>query len=302
LALAQWLVRPEHPLTARVMVNRIWKHHFGRGLVVTLANFGHTGARPTHPELLDWLAREFIRQGWSVKAMHRLLMTSAAYRQSSTRTAALEKADPENRLLGRMPLKRMEAEVLYDALLQVALRLDARPLDPPDPVEVRPDGLVTPVGTERGWRRSVYVLQRRKELPTLLESFDLPQMTPNCIERVQTTVASQALNLMNDAQVRQLAGAFARRVAQEAGADPARRIERAYWIALSRPPTPEERTIGVRALAELTQAWARVGPACRAGPKEVPLGKRDLPEDPADRALATFCHALLNSAAFLTVD
>jgi hypothetical protein len=288
LALAQWLVRPEHPLTARVMVNRIWKHHFGRGLVPTLANFGHTGTRPTHPELLDWLAREFIRQGWSVKAMHRLLMTSAAYRQSSARTPILEKADPENRLLGRMPLKRMEAEVLYDALLQVALRLDPRPFDPPNPVEVRPDGLVTPVGTERGWRRSIYVLQRRKELPTLLESFDLPQMTPNCIERVQTTVASQALNLMNDALVRELAGAFARRVAEEAGADPARRIERAYWIALSRPPTMEEHTIGVRALAELTQAWAQQS--------------RPGPADPADRALATFCHALLNSAAFLTVD
>jgi hypothetical protein len=315
LALAQWLVRPEHPLTARVMVNRIWKHHFGRGLVATLANFGHTGARPSHPELLDWLAREFIHpspqplspegradpesplsprgrgvgvRGWSVKAMHRLLMTSAAYRQSSARTPILEKADPENRLLGRMPLKRMEAEVLYDALLQVALRLDTRSLDPPDPVEVRPDGLVTPIGTERGWRRSIYVLQRRKELPTLLESLDFPQMTPNSIERVQTTVASQALNLMNDALVRELAGAFACRVAKEAGNDPARRIERAYWIALSRPPTPEERTVGVGALAELTQAWAKQSRPGRG--------------EPADRALATFCHTLLNSAAFLTVD
>src|SRR5262249_56750971 len=115
LALAQWLVRPDHPLTARVMVNRIWKHHFGRGLVATLQNFGQTGARPTHPELLDWLAQEFVRQGWSVKAMHRLLMTSTVYRQSSARTPVIEKRDPENRLLGRMPLKRMEAEVLYDA-------------------------------------------------------------------------------------------------------------------------------------------------------------------------------------------
>src|SRR5262245_33287313 len=104
LALAQWLVRPDHPLTARVMVNRIWKHHFGRGLVATLQNFGHTGALPTHPELLDWLAQEFVREGWSAKAMHRLMMTSATYRQSSARTPLLEKNDPENRLLGRMPL------------------------------------------------------------------------------------------------------------------------------------------------------------------------------------------------------
>ncbi|MBI1917859.1 MAG: PSD1 domain-containing protein [Planctomycetes bacterium] len=297
LALAQWLVRPDHPLTARVMVNRIWKHHFGQGLVSTLDNFGHTGTRPTHPELLDWLAREFIRGAsggcqppgaWSMKAMHRLLMTSAVYRQSSPRTPDLEKRDPENRLLGRMPLQRMQAEVLYDALLQVGDRLDPRLFDPPAPVEVRPDGLVTPMGTERGWRRSVYVLQRRKEVPTLLESFDFPQMTPNCIKRTHTTVASQALNMMNDALVQQLAGAFARRVAREAGADPTRRIERAYWIALSRPPTTEERIVGLRALAELTRSWAKQG--------------RPGEEVPADRALATFCHALLNSAAFVTID
>jgi len=287
-ALAQWLVRPDHPLTARVMVNRLWKHHFGQGLVATLDNFGHTGARPTHPELLDWLAREFVRQGWSIKAMQRILMTSAVYRQSSTRTPDLEKRDPENRLLGRMPLQRMQAEVLYDNLLQVAGRLDPSLFDPPAPVEVRSDGLVTPMGTERGWRRSIYVLQRRKEVPTLLESFDFPQMTPNCIKRTHTTVASQALHMMNDALVQQLAGAFARRVAREAGADPTRRIERAYWIALSRPPTKEERTVGLRALAELTRSWAKHG---RRGQ-----------DDPAGRALATFCHALLNSAAFVTID
>jgi cytochrome c553 len=285
LALAQWLVRPDHPLTTRVMVNRIWKQHFGRGLVATLQNFGQTGARPTHPELLDWLAQEFVRQGWSIKAMHRLLMTSTVCRQSSARAPVLEKRDPENRLLGRMPLRRMEADVLYDALLQVGDRLDRRPFDAPDPVDVRPDGLVTPMGTERGWRRSVYVLQRRKELPTLLETFDFPQMTLNCVERPHTTVALQALNLMNDSLVRELAGAFARRVAREAGAEPAHRIERAYWIALSRPPTPEERGIGLRALAEMTQAWARHDQ-----------------KDAADRALATFCHAVMNSAAFLAID
>jgi hypothetical protein len=285
LALAQWLVRPDHPLTARVMANRLWKHHFGRGLVATLSNFGHTGAPPTHPELLDWLAREFVRQGWSVKAMHRLLMTSAVYRQSSARTPALEKSDPENRLLGRMPLRRMEAEVLYDTLLQVGGRLDPRAFDAPDPVDVRDDGLVTPLGTERGRRRSVYVLQRRKEVPTLLESFDLPQMTPNCVERTHTTVASQALNLMNDALVRESAATFARRVSREAGADPTQRIERAYWIALSRPPTAEERRLGLRALEELTESWAKHGQ-----------------KDAAERALATYCHALLNSAAFVAID
>jgi hypothetical protein len=150
---------------------------------------------------------------------------------------------------------------------------------------VRDDGLVTPLGTERGRRRSVYVLQRRKEVPTLLESFDLPQMTPNCVERTHTTVALQALNMMNDALVRESAGAFARRVAGEAGADPAGRVERAYRIALSRPPTKEERDIGLRALEELTREWAKHGK-----------------EDAAGRALATFCHALLNSAVFVALD
>jgi cytochrome c553 len=288
LALARWLTRPDHPLTARVMVNRLWKHHFGRGLVPTLGDFGHTGARPTHPDLLDWLAVEFVRQGWSLKAMHRLMMTSAAYRQSSARTGDLDRIDPENRLLGRMPVQRMEAEVLYDTLLQAADRLDPRAFDPPDPVDVQPDGLVTPTGTDRGWRRSIYVLQRRKDLPTLLESFDFPQMVPNCTQRTQTTVASQALNLMNDGLVQSLAGAFARRVAREAGPDPAARIERAWWIALSRPPSAEERDISLRGLAELTAAWGRDA-------------DRD-PGPPADHALVAFCHALLNSAAFLTVD
>jgi cytochrome c553 len=287
LALARWLTRPDHPLTARVMVNRIWKHHFGRGLVATLDNFGHTGARPTHPELLDWLAREFVHKGWSVKVVHRLLMTSRTYRQASARRPELEKADPENRLLARMPLQRKGAEALYDTLLQVSGRLDLRPFDAPDPVDVRPEGLVTPVGTPRGWRRSVYVRQRRKELPTLLDNFDFPQMTPNCIERITSTVASQALTLMNGGLVHRLAGAFAERVSAEAGPDPGRQIERAYWTALARPPTPEERAASLQALAELTQAW----------------GKQNLPgPDPHRRALATYCHMLLNSAAFLTVD
>src|SRR5262249_51547474 len=215
LALAQWLTRPEHPLTARVMVNRIWKHHFGRGLVATLDNFGHTGARPSHRELLDWLAREFVHRGWSIKAMHRLLMTSRTYRQASAWRPETAKIDPENELLARMPLERMQAEVLYDSLLQVARRLDSHPFGSPDAVEVQPDGLANPVGTERGWRRSIYVRQRRKEIPTLLDNFDFPQMTPNCIERFASTVASQALTPMNDALTHRLAAAFARRVMAE---------------------------------------------------------------------------------------
>ncbi len=117
LAFARWLTEPEHPLTARVLVNRLWKHHFGMGIVKSLDNFGKNGTPPTHPELLDWLAREFVCQGWSIKAMHRLMMTSSTYRQSSAVTPEREKLDPDNALCSRMPLVRLDAEALYDTLL-----------------------------------------------------------------------------------------------------------------------------------------------------------------------------------------
>src|SRR5260221_1769560 len=151
LAFAQWLVRPDHPLTARVMVNRIWKEHFGTGIVKTPANFGKAGAAPTHPELLDWLAVEFVRQGWSVKAMQRLMMTSSAYRQSSKVASIHEAKDPDNVLLSRMSIRRMGAEVLNDTMLLVSGRLDETRYGVPAPVQVRGDGLVTPVATDKGW-------------------------------------------------------------------------------------------------------------------------------------------------------
>ena len=221
--------------------------------------------------------------------MHRLLVTSAVYRQSSIRTPILEKIDPENRLLGWMPLKHMEAEVLYDNLLAVSGRLDPRAFDAPDPVDVRPDGLVTSLGL----RRSVYVLQRRKDVPTLLENFDFPQMTPNCIERTHTTVALQALNLMNDGLVRESADAFARRVMREAGTDPAGRIERAYWIAFSRPLTAEERGVGLRAgrIDEgMGQGRFREPSGTKCGPARLagPTAGRPRPRHVLPRA-AEFC-------------
>jgi hypothetical protein len=270
LAFAQWLVRPEQPLTARVMVNRIWKGHFGSGLVKTLGNFGKAGAMPTHPDLLDWLAVEFVRQGWSVKALHRMMMTSSAYRQSSSVTSKHEESDPDNALLSRMPLRRMDAEALNDSLLLVAGRLDETRFGIPAPVQVRPDGLVTPISTAKGWRRSIYVQQRRSNLPTLLENFDFPAMTPNCVDRVDSTVATQALHLMNNGMLDELAESLAKRVTAEAGKDPDQQVEKLYWIALSRPPAEEERKLSVEALARLP--------------------------------LARLCHTILNSAAFLYID
>ena len=126
-----WLVQPNHPLTARVMVNRIWMHHFSKGLVASPSNFGRTGVPPSHPELLDWLATEFVQRGWSMKAMHRLIMTSTAYRQSSRFDPAVHQADPDNVLLSRMPMRRMDAEALYDSVLTVTGRLDLAQFGPP---------------------------------------------------------------------------------------------------------------------------------------------------------------------------
>ena len=290
LAFARWLVRPDHPLTARVAVNYLWRRHFGAGIVKTLSNFGKAGSPPTHPELLDWLAREFVRQGWSLKAMHRLMTTSAAYRQSSAVTADREKLDPENALYSRMPLVRLDAEQLYDALLLTAGKLDETRGGPADSVRARPDGQVTPAPTAHGWRRLLYVQQLRKQVVTHREDFDFPQQNPNCIERRDSTVALQALYLMNSGMVWQLAEDFARRVMHDAGTDPAKQIDRVYRIALSRPPTDEEKRVGLEALEQFADQWAK-----QAG---------DKPDKEALRlkALTTYCHAILNSAALLYVD
>jgi mono/diheme cytochrome c family protein len=277
LAFAKWLTQPDHPLTARVMVNRLWKHHFGRGIVSTLGNFGRAGSPPTHPELLDWLAVEFVRQGWDIKAMHRLMVTSTAYRQTSNLQSTADNRqsiDPDNALVSRMPLTRLDAEALYDTLLLAAGRLDETPFGPSDTVQVRSDGLVTPAGIDRGWRRLIYVQQTRKQIPTHLETFDYPQMNPNCIERRDSTVATQALYLMNNAMVDRLAGDLAIRVRREAGDDPPAQVERVYWIALGRGPTKDEKDVTLQALQRFDD----------------------------DKALQTICRAVVNSAAFLYVD
>jgi cytochrome c553 len=290
LAFARWLVQPDHPLTARVAVNRLWKHHFGAGIVRTLGNFGKAGAPPSHPKLLDWLALEFMRQGWSLKSMHRLMMTSAAYRQSSVAEPENEKLDPTNALFSRMPLVRLDAEAIYDSLLVVSDRLDENRFGPADPVQIRPDGLVTPTGTSRGWRRLVYVQQWRKQIPTNLEVFDFPQMNPNCVERRDSTVAPQALYLMNNSMVLDLAGHFARRVRDQAGTDHAKEITSIYLYAFSRFPTDEEMKLGLEILSKLVDAWMKQ------------TNSSGNLEKAHQQALTTYCHAIMNSAGFLYVD
>jgi hypothetical protein len=283
LALARWLVRPENPLTARVWVNRLWQHHFGTGIVTTVENFGRSGARPAHPELLDWLAIQLVEQGWSSKAMHRLIMTSSTYRQSSRITAEAEKLDPGNVLLSRMPLIRVDAEALRDSILFIAGRLDETPYGPPQLLFMRHDGMVmTPdySGTER---RSIYLQQRRATVHSMLDLFDYPQMVPNCSQRGNTAVAPQALFLLNNTLVRKLADALAERVSQEAGDNLAEQIEKLYGLALSRPPTAEEKRI---ILGELEEASA-------AGTNQTAWRRR---------LMAQLCHTIINSAAFIHVD
>jgi hypothetical protein len=207
-------------------------------------------------------------------------------------TADRLRLDPDNALYSRMPLRRLDAEELYDTLLLAAGRLDETRYGPPDAVDVRADGLATPQGTARGWRRSVYVRQQRKGLPSLLETFDLPQMNPNCLERRNANVPTQALHLMNDARVEDLAAQLGRRVRREAGPEPARQVECVYLFALGRPPVGPEMAVAVEGLARLTERWAR---HLKRSPKPDPDGA-------AGRALATFCHTVLNSAAFLYID
>ncbi|MCH2201816.1 MAG: PSD1 and planctomycete cytochrome C domain-containing protein [Fuerstiella sp.] len=284
LALAKWLVQPDHPLTARVMVNTIWKHHFRHGLVKSLDNFGLTGSLPTHPELLDWLAREFVRCNWSIKDMHRLIMNSGTYRQSSLVKSEHEQHDLDNDLLSRFPMKRMEAEALWDTLLYISGRLDETPFGSANGVNVRADGLVTAIGTDKGWRRSIYVEHNRKQNMTILECFDLPRPTPNCLERKQSTVAPQALHLLNNEIIDQLMLSFADRVINKAGANSEEQIRACYSLALGRPPIAEENQFATETLSQLREARSK--------------GK----SDPNLRAVADLCHILINSAEFIYID
>lgn len=288
LTLARWLTQPDHPLTSRVIANRIWKHHFQRGIVETLDNFGRAGARPTHPELLDWLATELVDSDWSIKHLHRVIMTSATYRQQSKVTEAHLKTDPDNIWLSRMPLRRLDAEMLRDALLSVSDRLRLTPYGPADPVEARSDGLVISQPTQGSWRRSVYVIQRRTQPLTILGTFDRPQMNPNCVERVNSTVAPQALHLLNNKMIHDLSVAFAERVKKAAGSDRQAQVKQTYLIALSRTPSQAELDLSLRYLDKLTSQW-----------------KQEQPEKTAEapqRALENFCHAVINLAAFIYID
>ncbi|HMZ21313.1 MAG TPA: DUF1549 and DUF1553 domain-containing protein, partial [Blastocatellia bacterium] len=246
---AEWLVAPNNPLTARVMVNRLWQHHFGEGIVRTPSNFGKMGEAPSHPELLDWLATEFVGRGWSVKQMHRLMTTSQAYQMASDDIAANVALDPENRLFWRMPRVRLEAEIIRDAILAVAGNLDRKVGGPAvypyiDPKLFQSSTKRTWPGKADDdpatWRRSLYVYSKRSIRYPLFETFDQPNLINSCERRNRSTIAPQALLLMNNNFVIFESQKFAERLRKDAGEDARAQIERAFRLALGRTPTAFE--------------------------------------------------------------
>jgi Protein of unknown function (DUF1553)/Protein of unknown function (DUF1549)/Planctomycete cytochrome C len=310
LAFARHLTDGRHPLVGRVLMNRIWALHFGRGLVASLADFGRLGERPSHPELLDWLASELPAQQWRLKAIHRLIVCSTAYRQSSARRLEQDKVDPDNRLLARFSVRRLEAEEVRDAMLVAAGQLELSQFGPPVPVaneSADAAGRRTRVATTTG-RRSVYLAWRRTALSPELETFDAPAMSPNCEVRMASTVAPQALMLLNSPFALKTAEAFADRVAKEG--DPAQQVRSAWRIAFGIEPPKSEVEIAVTYLAKQTELLqARVKELAAAPPPE-PMGRArpgapksapTLPADPARAALATYCQALMASNRFLYV-
>ena len=252
MTLANWIASPENPLTARVMMNRLWQHRFGRGIVETSSDFGKNGSLPTHPGLLDWLAVRFVEEKWSVKAMQRLMVTSSTYRRSSRRhDDQAEEADPDNRLLWQFPRQRLEGELIRDSVLAVSGRLNPSrggpPISPP-----LPDGLKNelnskyennfwePSSGEEARKRSLYVFQRRSLSLPLLQTFDAPALDASCDRRRTSITPLQALSLYDGDFVNEEARHLADRVKKQGGEQVESQIRQAFQLALSRNPSAEE--------------------------------------------------------------
>ncbi len=250
LGLARWLVDPSHPLTARVTVNRFWQQYFGVGLVKTVEDFGVQGERPSHPELLDWLATKFVGSGWDVKHLQRLIVTSAVYRQSSRVTAELLSKDPENRLLARGPRFRVDAEALRDTALFVSGLLvekegghSVKPWQPAglwEAVSYNNSQKYEPDTGEASYRRSLYIYWKRQSPPPNMLIFDAPTREYCVVRRPRTNTPLQALTLLNDPQFVEASRAFAQRIMTEAGNDTKKRITYAFRLATSRAPNADE--------------------------------------------------------------
>jgi hypothetical protein len=315
LAFAKWLTGGNNPLVARVLVNRVWLHHFARGLVATPSDFGAMGERPSHPELLDWLASDFMENGWRLKRIHKLIMTSTAYRQSSLRHAVRDEKDPENLLYWRKPVQRLDAEALRDSTLAVSGALKERRFG--TPVPVRPDvhgQIVVGVDKTEGdnkmpvdvplngeeFRRSVYIQVRRSRPLAMLHAFDAPVMEVNCEKRQSSTVATQSLMLMNSQFILDQATRFARRLEKEAGTNRFQQINRAWQLAFSRSPSATELADALSFVSEQIDHLQSAAPETKPDEKK---DKKAAPKlSPELQALTNLCQALLTANEFLYVD
>jgi hypothetical protein len=287
--LADWIASPANPLTARVMANRLWQHHFGRALVPTSNDFGKLGELPTHPDLLDWLAGEFVARGWKIKDMHRLLMTSSAYRMSSKDDPAAAAKDPSNELFWRFNMRRLTAEELRDSILAVNgtlnLKMGGPGIFPPLPREVletssTPNSAWGKSSPEESARRSVYIKVKRSILVPLLAAHDFADTDSSCAVRFATTVPTQALTLLNSAFMNEQSAIFARRLLKEAGDDPGVQVRAALRWVTQRPPDEREVERG-RKLIETLRQKDGLSP---------------------ERALAGFCLVALNLNEFVYLD
>jgi hypothetical protein len=309
LALAEHWTNGKHPLTARVFVNRVWALHFGRGIVATPGDFGLNGDRPTHPELLDWLAVDFVSHGWKIKRLHRQIMLSDAYRQSSMRTAELMQKDPDNKLLSRMNLRRLDAEEVRDGVLAAAGRLSLQLGGPSVPVAEDLDGRVVlgkrnlneglfaniaAAGSEAN-RRSLYIQSMRSLPLAMLETFDLPAMSPNCDCRRSTTGPAQALVFLNDDFIVKSAGALAERLTRDVDTEE-KRLVLLYRLLFAAEPTDKERARCRAFLDDLTKRFT----ADKEPKWQATLKKQ--PQAAANRALEALCQTLLAGNRFLYVD
>ncbi len=260
LALANWLTSPENRLTSRVIVNRLWQHHFGRGIVRSANNFGQLGDIPTHPELLDWLASNLMENGWRLKRMHKLMLMSQTYRQDSVPSEESALKDPSNDWFSHFNLRRLSAEEVRDAILATNGRLNAKMYGPSIYPEISREVLAGQSVPGKGWeqsspeeqaRRSIYIHIKRSLVVPLLSSFDFPETDASCEARFITTQPGQALSMLNGDFLDQESKAFADRLRAEAGPDLNRQIELAYEIALARKPSAVEVERGLKLIADL---------------------------------------------------
>jgi len=261
IELARWITDPRNPLTARVIVNRLWQSHFGTGLVKTPNDFGSHGDRPSHPELLDWLATQLVQNGWHLKPIHRLILLSSAYRQSSRSPSAeaASKSDPDNRLLWHFNRRRLSAEEIRDAMLAASGKLNPQiggpsvmvPVDPEmTHLLYKPSQWQVAADAAQHCRRSIYLIAKRNLRLPFMETFDQPAMLTSCGRRESSTHAPQALEMLNGTLSNDLAAAFAERLQSESPGDPDAMVTLAFRLAAGRPPTTPERTIALAFLKE----------------------------------------------------